>query len=416
MLASGETAACHKSDIETNWFSVKKMDLAHQFIRQYGCSATVETRAPGRVNLLGEHVDYNQGIVLPAAIDRVVKLMAIPTSDDNVSLAALDLGQQVTFKLSEVEKRCDIDGKPLARWAHYPAGVAWALQHAGLEISGMQVVYHSDVPIGSGLSSSAAVEVAFASTWQTISNWQVGQLKLAQICQQAENKYVGVSSGLMDQFASVCGVEGYVLCFDTRSLEWSALTMPPSTAIVIADSGIRRDLATSAYNDRRAACEQAVELLQKYLPHIQSLRDVSTVEFAAYGPYLPSEVAKRAEHVVKEIHRVDQAIIALGREDARMFGGFMYASHRSLRDLYEVSIPELDSLVDIARGLPGIYGARLTGAGFGGCTVNLVDARQADTFVEGLEQGYREKTGREAQVYLCRASGGAEAYWIERTG
>jgi galactokinase len=389
------------------------MDLAHHFIQQYGVSATVETRAPGRVNLLGEHVDYNQGIVLPAAIDRAVSLMAKASSDDRVSLAALDLEQQVAFRLSEVEKRCDIEGKPLPGWALYPAGVAWALQKASLAIPGMQVVYHSDVPIGSGLSSSAAVEVAFASTWQALSNWQVDQLELAQICQKAENQYVGVSSGLMDQFTSACGVEGHVLCFDTRSLEWSALDMPPSTAIVIADSGIRRSLASSAYNDRRAACERAVKLLQKYLPQIQSLRDVSTVEFAAYSPYLPTEVARRAEHVVKEIHRVDQAIIALRRGDARMFGGFMYASHKSLRDLYEVSIPELDSLVDIARGLPGIYGARLTGAGFGGCTVNLVDERQASVFVEGLRGEYREKTGRDAQVYLCQASRGAQSKRIE---
>jgi galactokinase len=389
------------------------MDLAHHFIQQYGVSATVETRAPGRVNLLGEHVDYNQGIVLPAAIDRAVSLMAKASSDDRVSLAALDLEQQVAFRLSEVEKRCDIEGKPLPGWALYPAGVAWALQKASLAIPGMQVVYHSDVPIGSGLSSSAAVEVAFASTWQALSNWQVDQLELAQICQKAENQYVGVSSGLMDQFTSACGVEGHVLCFDTRSLEWSALDMPPSTAIVIADSGIRRSLASSAYNDRRAACERAVKLLQKYLPQIQSLRDVSTVEFAAYSPYLPTEVARRAEHVVKEIHRVDQAIIALRRGDARMFGGFMYASHKSLRDLYEVSIPELDSLVDIARGLPGIYGARLTGAGFGGCTVNLVDERQASVFVEGLRGEYREKTGWDAQVYLCQASRGAQSKRIE---
>jgi galactokinase len=389
------------------------MDLAHHFIQQYGVSATVETRAPGRVNLLGEHVDYNQGIVLPAAIDRAVSLMAKASSDDRVSLAALDLEQQVAFRLSEVEKRCDIEGKPLPGWALYPAGVAWALQKASLAIPGMQVVYHSDVPIGSGLSSSAAVEVAFASTWQALSNWQVDQLELAQICQKAENQYVGVSSGLMDQFTSACGVEGHVLCFDTRSLEWSALDMPPSTAIVIADSGIRRSLASSAYNDRRAACERAVKLLQKYLPQIQSLRDVSTVEFAAYSPYLPTEVARRAEHVVKEIHRVDQAIIALRRGDARMFGGFMYASHKSLRDLYEVSIPELDSLVNIARGLPGIYGARLTGAGFGGCTVNLVDERQASVFMEGLRGEYREKTGRDAQVYLCQASRGAQSKRIE---
>jgi galactokinase len=202
-------------------------------------------------------------------------------------------------------------------------------------------------------------------------------------------------------------VEGHVLCFDTRSLAWEPLKLPEGTALVIADSGVRRSLAKSAYNDRHAACEQAVELLQKYLPGIRSLRDVSTVELAAYAPFLPAEIARRAEHVVKEIHRVQQAIIALHRGDARMLGGFMYASHKSLRDLYEVSIPELDCLVEIARTLHGVYGARLTGAGFGGCTVNLVEEKHAVEFIEGLRKGYQHKTRREAQVYLCHASQGA---------
>jgi galactokinase len=200
-----------------------------------------------------------------------------------------------------------------------------------------------------------------------------------------------------------------VLCFDTRSLEWTPLDLPHGTVVVIADSGIRHRLAASVYNDRRAACEQAVQLLRQYLPHIHSLRDVSTVEFAAYSMYLPPEIARRAEHVVKEIHRVDQAMIALQRGDAAMFGGFMFASHKSLRDLYEVSIPELDSLVEIARGLPGIYGARLTGAGFGGFTVNLVKEEAAPAFMAGLVEGYRQKSGKDTQVYLCRASAGAHS-------
>jgi galactokinase len=273
----------------------------------------------------------------------------------------------------------------------------------------MKVAYSSDVPIGAGLSSSAAVEVAFAVTWQALAGWQMEKLELARLCQRAENEYIGLSSGLMDQFSSACGVEGHVLCFDTRSLAWEPLELPAGTALVIADSGVRRSLASSAYNDRHAACERAVELLRGYLPAIKSLRDVSTVELAAYLPYLPEEIARRAEHVVKEIHRVDQAIIALHRGDARMLGGFMFASHKSLRDLYEVSIPELDRLVEIARGLPGIYGARLTGAGFGGCTVNLIEEKHAEAFIQGLKADYQKKTGREANVYLCHASAGAEA-------
>ncbi len=385
------------------------MDLSIRFKQIFGQTPTVETRAPGRVNLLGEHVDYNQGVVLPVAIDMAVNLMAAPTLDGRVTMYALDLGRDITFNLSEVEKRCDVESKILPSWALYPAGVAWALQQAGFSLVGMQVVYQADIPIGAGLSSSAAVEVAFATTWQALTGASMDKLTLAKLCQRAENQYVGVSSGLMDQFASACGVEGHVLCFDTRSLEWAALELPPGTVIVIADSGLRRSLVKSAYNDRRAACERAVQLLRKYLPGIQSLRDVSTVELAAYSPYLPPEIAQRAEHVVKEIHRVDQAIIALKRGDAQMFGGFMFASHKSLRDLYEVSLPELDSLVEIARGLPGIYGARLTGAGFGGCTVNLVDEKHAPTFMEGLRNGYQAKTGRDTLIYLCRASQGAEA-------
>ncbi|HSB65385.1 MAG TPA: galactokinase [Anaerolineales bacterium] len=385
------------------------MELVGKFRQIYGRQPTVVSRAPGRVNMLGEHVDYNQGVVMPAAIDRAVTLAAAPSEDGIVTLNALDLIAKTSFRLSEIHQRCDVDGKPLAGWALYPAGVAWSLLQAGASLNGMEVVFTSDVPIGAGLSSSAAVEVAFATTFQAISGFSMDRLTMARLCQKAENEYVGVSSGLMDQFASAFGVEGHVLCFDTRSLEWETYALPAHTAIVIADSGIRRSLANSAYNARRSACEQAVELLKRYLPGIQSLRDVSTVELAAYSTYLPPEIARRAEHVVKEIHRVEQATIALKRGDAQLFGGYMFASHKSLRDLYEVSLPELDSLVEIARRLPGIYGARLTGAGFGGCTVNLVEEKQADSFIQALQAGYRMKTGRETTVYLCRASDGAQA-------
>jgi galactokinase len=212
----------------------------------------------------------------------------------------------------------------------------------------------------------------------------------------------------MDQFASVCGVEGHALYFDTRSLEWQPAPLPEGTAIVIADSGIRRSLTTSAYNDRRAACEQAVVLLRAYLPEIHSLRDVKPTEFAAVEPFLPATIGKRAEHVVKEIARVESAITALERNDPQAFGALMYAGHASLRDLYEVSTKELDILVELTRGLPGCWGARLTGAGFGGCTVNLIESSRADEFIAGLKHGYSRATGKQAQVYLCKASQGAE--------
>ncbi len=382
--------------------------LTTSFEQIFGHSPALIARAPGRVNLLGEHVDYNQGIVLPAAINRAVRLAASPTKDGRLTLHALDLNEHAIVPLDQLKKpQPGEEHSP--GWVGYPSGVAWALQQAGLGVSGMEVAYTSDVPIGSGLSSSAAVEVAFAAAWRALGGWEMSNLELARLCQKAENQYVGVASGLMDQFASACGVEGHALLFDTRSLEWRPVKLPAGTAIVVADSGMRRTLAGSAYNDRRAACEKAVELLQAYKPGLQSLRDISAVEFAAYSAMLPDEVRRRAEHVVKEILRVEQAEHALATGNIQSFGGMMFACHKSLRDLYEVSIPELDALVEIARQLPGIYGARLTGAGFGGCTVNLIDANQAEAFMQGLQAGYEARTGRQARVYLCQASRGVEA-------
>lgn len=383
------------------------MELTSVFKETFGRMPTLLARAPGRVNLLGEHVDYNEGAVLPCAIDRAVRLAAAPTDDGAVTLFAADLKRRVSFPIAALAEKKDSDGNPLPSWALYPAGVGWAVQQAGYPLRGMQAVYTSDVPIGAGLSSSAAVEMAFAVTFQALGGWQVERMSLARLCQQAEVEYVGVSSGLMDQFASAHGVEGHALYFDTRDLMWEALLLPPGTAIVIADSGVRRALANSAYNERHAACEQAVELLRRYLPKIHSLREVSPAEFAAYGEFLPEVVRKRAEHIVKEIARVETAVVALRRGETRHFGALMFAGHASLRDLYEVSTPELDALVNLARQLPGCYGARLTGAGFGGCTVNLVEESRAAAFIEGLRSGYQQQTGREAQVYLCRASAGA---------
>jgi galactokinase len=385
------------------------MSLTTTFTQKFGISPTITTRSPGRVNLLGEHVDYNDGFVLPVAIDRSVSIAVSPSGDDTVTIYAADLDESVIFRLDNLAAKVDAAGSPLPSWATYPAGVAWVLQQEGLAVKGIKAIFTSNVPIGAGLSSSAAVEVGFAVTWRLLGGWQADAMTIARLCQRAENKYVGVNCGLMDQFACACGVADHALKLDTRSFEWETVPLPPGSAVVVADSGVRRSLATSAYNERRAACEKAVELLQAYKPGIRSLRDISSVEFAAYAPFLPEDVARRAEHVVKEIARVDDAVVALNRGDAKLFGGFMFAGHASLRDLYEVSCPELDALVEIARGLPGCYGARLTGAGFGGCTVNLIDEKQVDAFVAGLKAGYEQKTGRQAQVYACKASAGAEA-------
>jgi galactokinase len=357
--------------------------------------------APGRVNLLGEHVDYNGGPVLPAAVDRAVRLSFSPRADRRVEIRAADLDQSVNFDLDH------LDSQPLPTWARYPAGVAWALQNAGYAVHGMDASFTSDVPMGAGLSSSAAVELAFSVAWRELGGWQADNFTLARLSQVAENQYVGVNCGLMDQFASAMGVKDHALYFDTRSLDWEPLPLPPGAVIIVADSGVRRSLTTSAYNDRRADCERAVALLSEILPGIQVLRDVSPAQFDRYADRLPEPVRRHARHVVEECARVDQAIPLLKAGDAAGFGRLMVAGHASMRDLFEASVPELDRLVEIAVGLPGCWGARLTGAGFGGCTVNLVEETQADAFIESLKSGYAQSTGRKAQVYLCHASAGA---------
>lgn len=363
--------------------------------------------APGRVNLLGEHVDYNDGWVLPVAVDRQVRLAASLRSDSIVQLQALDLDEEVEFDLRNLAQKVDMDGKPLPTWALYPAGVASVLKAYGHEVVGIDAAFTSDIPMGSGMSSSAAIETAFGVLWEKLGGWELDRLTLARLCQQAENRYVGVNCGLMDQFACANGVEGSAVFLDTRSLQWYPVPLPPRTVIIVADSGVRRSLATSAYNERRAACEQAVAILQAYLPGIRALRDVSTAQFAQFSDHLPELVARRAQHVVEECARVQEALECLRRSDADGFGRLMIATHASLRDLYEVSCPELDILVEIARDLPGCWGARLTGAGFGGCTVNLVEENQAENFIDSLKAGYLQQTGRSAEVYLCRAVQGA---------
>lgn len=388
------------------------MDLTTYFYTLFHHPPDLHVKAPGRVNLLGEHVDYNQGPVLPAAIDRAVYLAASKQAEDNnhtpeIRLYAVDLDEFTTLKLDQLAHKIDSHGNPLPAWANYPAGVALVLQQAGFKVCGADIAFTSDIPIGAGLSSSAAVEVAFAVLWQALGGWQLDRLGLAQLCQKAESEYVGVSCGLMDQFASACGVEGHALFFDTRSLAWKTAPLPPGTVMVIADSELRRSLVNSAYNQRRNSCEQAVSILKQYMPQIQSLRDVKTTEFAAFSSFLPDIVRQRAEHVVKEIQRVESAYNALLRQDKQALGALMYAGHRSLRDLYEVSTPEIDLLVNLSRQLPGVIGARLTGAGFGGCTINLVESEHAEQFVQALGKQYFQACGREAKIFQTSASQGA---------
>ncbi|MBG0771253.1 MAG: galactokinase [Anaerolineaceae bacterium] len=363
--------------------------------------------SPGRVNLLGEHVDYNDGPVLPVAIDLTLTLNFSPLESNQIVLHALDLGKTVRFSLAGLDKKVDLEGEPLPHFALYPAGVAWACGQAGLPVRGMEATYFSNIPIGSGLSSSAAVEVAFAQAFKTLGHWESDRMTLVKLTKQAENEYVGVKSGIMDQFAVMFGQKDHALYLDTATLEWEAVPLPPDVAIIVADSQEPRELAGSAYNDRRNACQQAVSALQSALPGITSLRDVSPEQFKRYAQTLPEKIRMRGQHVVEEIARVEKSVRLLKAGDITGFGKLMIQGHASLRNLYEVSTPELNALVEIALAQPGCYGARLTGAGFGGCTVNLVQDDQAGAFIRNVESLYHERMGKQTRLYHCHTSQGA---------
>ena len=378
------------------------------FSKTFGEKPAHLARAPGRVNLLGEHVDYNDGFVLPAAIDRATYIAFSPSDSDQTTLLAADLNQQTFFSPDTISTKTQIDSSSLQEWALYPAGVMWTLLEERVSTPAMNAVYASNVPRGSGLSSSASVEMAFMIGWQTLGQWNLPSMQQAQLSQKAENQYVGVNCGIMDQFASACGVENHLLLLDCRSLEWKPIPLPDEVAVVIADTMVRRKLTSGEYNNRRAACEEAVRLLQKDLPDIKSLRDVSVHDFNRLAGKLPEEVSKRARHVVEEIERTNQAEALLKVGNIPRFGELMNECHKSLRDLYEVSCPELDVMVRIAQSLDGCYGARLTGAGFGGCTVNLVAQENAKSFAQSLKEGYQLETGYQPDIYITSASDGAE--------
>src|SRR5215207_4589816 len=391
-----------------NWQMEIIQRITKLFSETFGGAPAHIVRAPGRVNLLGEHVDYNDGLVLPAAIDRATYIAFSPTDSHQTALVAADLNQRASFSPANIPSKTQTDASALPDWAQYPAGVMWALREDKLDTPALNAVYASNVPRGSGLSSSASVEMAFIMAWQTLASWTLPPMQRALLGQKAENQYVGVNCGIMDQFASACGVENNLLLLDCRSLEWKTIPLPDDISIVIADTKVRRKLTSGEYNKRRAACEEAVRLLQRDLPDIKSLRDVSLEEFNRFAGKLPEEVMKRSRHVVEEIERSNQAEALLGAGNIQRFGELMNECHISLRDLYEVSCPELNVMVDIAQSLEGCYGARLTGAGFGGCTVNLVAHEQAEMFSKALAEGYQAELGYPPEIYITRASNGAE--------
>ncbi len=360
-------------------------------------------RAPGRVNLIGEHTDYNGGYVLPVAIERETVMAGATRDDRTVRVAALDLDCMASFGLDSLERSTGDES-----WVNYIKGVAAVLESQGRRLCGMDVVIAGDIPIGSGLSSSAALEVAAARLWSELDALEMEPVQLALAAQQAENEFVGMHCGIMDQMASVLGREGHAVFLDCGTLEHRLVPLPSQRArIVICDSGVRRELTASEYNRRREQCEQAVEALRRLLPGIRTLRDVDTEALVSVQGVLDPLLFLRARHVVSENKRVLDSVEALQQDDLDCFGRLMNASHDSLRDDYEVSCRELDILVEAARGVPGVLGSRLTGAGFGGCTVSLVEDPAVQGFKEDVASHYRRETGRDIEVIVTGAAEGA---------
>ena len=364
------------------------------FGKRHGVEPTLLVRAPGRVNLIGEHTDYNDGFVLPLAIDRAVWIALRPREDSRVELYSVEFGKTRAFDLSGFGKG---EG-----WLEYLKGVTWALQKAGHDLKGWEGVSSSDVPRASGLSSSAALELATARAFAAVSDLSWDAAGMAKLAQRAENEWVGVSSGIMDQLASASGREGQALLIDCRSLDIEAVPLPEDTAVVVLDTKTQRGLVDSAYNERREQCEAAARAFG-----VDALRDVSIEQFEAEADALDEVTRKRAQHVVSENARTLQAADVMKRGDAAALGRLMNESHVSLRDDFEVSSDALNAMVECAWDA-GCYGARMTGAGFGGCAVALVAREDVDAFVEEVEGCYAEKTGRDPEIYVCTASAGAD--------
>jgi galactokinase len=370
--------------------------------------------APGRVNLLGEHVDYNGGPVLPVAINRSIQAAVEKNSEEVHEIHALDLNEVVFFNNSSLQQKTDIHGNFLPAWAMYPAGVAWAAIQHSLPVSPIKAFFKGSIPVGAGLSSSAALEVVFALAWQAAGNWKIDKMAMAKLCLQAESEYVGLQCGLMDQFACLFGRAGHVMYFDTASLEWSMLPFPEDISLVIVDSGIRHTLTHSGYNLRQAECMEALKIIQQNVhPVPQNLAEVTPDQLQSIEAHLPDHLYRRAKHVVEECARVRQAKIDLQNGQISDFGRLMVEGHLSLRYLYEVSLPELDALVAIAEQIPGCLGARLTGAGFGGCTINLVRNDQLEAFIAAFSKECQEKTGKIPTIMVSTASDGASVLTLK---
>jgi galactokinase len=380
------------------------------FARAFGGADIHISAAPGRINLIGEHTDYNDGFVLPMAIDRHVIVAFAPREDRVLRAHAVEFGETREVSLETLARRTAGEtGKWGKRggWFGYLAGVAWALLGAGHVLRGADLAIVSDLPVAAGLSSSAALEMAVARALADVSDLAWDPVAFARRAQRAEHEFAGVSCGIMDQLSVAAAREGCAILIDCRSLDTRDVPIPEDARILVFDSGVRRQLASSAYNDRRAACDRVVAAARAKHSWVRALRDVDDALLAEIAPSLDPVDVRRAAHVVAENQRPAALADAFRAGDLGRAGRLMILSHASLRDLYEVSSPHLDALVDLAISEPGCTGARLTGAGFGGCVIAIVEAGSVERVMSSVETGYEQRMGRATNAFVCRAAEGA---------
>jgi galactokinase len=380
----------------------KASSLQARFRAMFGSAARIY-RAPGRVNLIGEHTDYNNGFVLPAAIEFSCWVGIAPRDDRKLILYSENFEQTYDADLDALKSQS------IHNWVDYPLGVAWALEQAGYRLRGANLYISGEVPLGSGLSSSAAIEVSTGYALMEASHLPVDRKQLALACQRAENAFVGVRCGIMDQFASCYGRAGCALMLDCRALEVELVRLPPNVQLIICNTMVKHDNATGEYNARRAECEEAVHLFAQVLPAIGSLRDITFAQLEQHRGRLPERIYKRCRHVITENDRVRLTARAFQIGDRAELARLMADSHRSLRHDYQVSCPELDLMVEIASRQHGVCGARMTGGGFGGCTVNLVAAADSLEFQRNVASEYQRRTGLRPDIFICEAAEGAES-------
>ena len=368
--------------------------------RRFGVTPQIFA-APGRVNLIGEHTDYAEGFVMPAAID-FATLAAISTRDDgDVVIYAENFREERRYPANR------LPAKASGHWSDYPLGVMAILAGEGYTIPPLSLTLWGDVPLGSGLSSSAAVEVATATAVTALLGANIPGPKLARLCQRAENEFVGANCGIMDQFISANGAADNALLLDCRDLSYRLAPIPANMALVIANTMVKHSVAGDGYTTRRAEVEEACRILATHRPEIKFLRDATVADLETWGHEIPPDALKRARHVITENQRTLEAADALLSHDLFTLGKLMHEAHLSYSKDFEGSCVEADTMVDLAQGLPGLIGALLTGGGFGGCTINVVEIDEAATFAAVLKERYRQSTGIDPEIHICHASAGA---------